>query len=120
MMHDDQIQIDADTARPLIAEQFPVYRHEPIEPLRDAGTDHAIFRIGSSLCARFPLRAEDAAACAARLHREAAAMTEFARHSPFPTPRPIGLGRPGPRYRLPWALQGWIDGTVATPDGLSA
>lgn len=120
MLHEDQIHIDADIARSMIAEQFPVYRHEPIEPLRGAGTDHAIFRIGTSVAARFPLRPEDASACAERLRGEAAAMSEFARHSPFPAPRPIGLGRPGPRYPLPWSLQSWIDGTVATPDGVSA
>jgi aminoglycoside phosphotransferase (APT) family kinase protein len=120
MLHGDQLRIDADIARSMIADQFPVYRHEPIEPLSGGGTDHAIFRIGTSVTARFPLRPEDAAACAERLRGEAAAMTEFARHSPFPAPRPIGLGRPGPRYPLPWTLQSWIDGTVATPDGLAA
>ncbi len=87
--------------------------------LRTAGTGHAIFRIGSHATARFPLRACDPGECAGRLRREAAAMAAFARHCPVPAPRPIGLGRPGPRYILPWAVQGWIEGAVATPDGLA-
>ncbi|MER8367747.1 phosphotransferase [Mesorhizobium sp. M1378] len=36
----------------------------------------------------------------------------------FPTPQPIGLGEPGPHYPMPWALQTWIEGEVATPHGL--
>ncbi len=119
-MHRDQLHIDADIAGALISDQFPAYRDEPIVRLPAAGTDHAIFRIGSRAAARFPLRASDPAACADRLRREAAAMTAFARHCPVPTPWPIGLGQPGPRYALPWAVQGWIEGTVATPEGLAA
>jgi aminoglycoside phosphotransferase (APT) family kinase protein len=119
-LHDDQVPLDADIARALIFDQFPEYRGERIEQLRGAGTDHAIFRIGSGVAARFPLRAADPVACADGLRREAAAMTAFAQSCPFATPRPMGLGRPGPLYPMPWALQSWIDGDVATPDGLAA
>jgi aminoglycoside phosphotransferase (APT) family kinase protein len=120
MMHDDEVPIDADIVRAMIADQFPDYRHEPVAQLRGAGTDNAIFRIGAGVAARFPLRAMDPVECAEGLRREAAAMTAFARHSPFATPRPIGLGVPGPLYPMPWALQTWIDGAVATPEGLAA
>jgi aminoglycoside phosphotransferase (APT) family kinase protein len=118
-LHADQVHIDADVVRALIFDQFPEYRDARIEPLRGAGTDHAIFRIGSGVAARFPLRAADPAACADGLRREATAMLAFARQSPFASPQPIGLGRPGPLYPMPWALQSWIDGEVATPDGLA-
>ena len=120
VMHDDQVHIDADSIRGMIVDQFPRYRHERIERLETAGTVNAIFRIGSGVAARFPLRRMKPAACAEMLRSEAAAMTEFAKHSPFATPRPLGLGRPGALYPMPWALQGWIEGDVATPDGLAA
>ncbi|WP_262296178.1 aminoglycoside phosphotransferase family protein [Microvirga sesbaniae] len=120
MMHDDQVPIDADMVRELVVDQFPEYRHERIVRLASAGTDNAIFRIGSGVAARFPLRAMDAAACAEMLRRDAAAMTEFATHSPYATPRPLGLGRPGARYPMAWAVQSWIDGETATPTGLAA
>lgn len=118
-MHDDQIHIDADIARALICDQFPEFRRERIVPLRTAGTDNAIFRIGSQAAARFPLRATAPAESAAALSAEAASMAEFARHSPVAAPRPLGLGRPGPLYPLPWSVQTWIDGEVATPEGLA-
>jgi aminoglycoside phosphotransferase (APT) family kinase protein len=119
MMHDDQVPIDADIVRGLIDDRFPEYRHAPIEQLGTPGTVNAIFRIGTDVAARFPLRAMDPIECAAMLRREAEAMTQFAKHSPFATPRPVGLGQPGARYPMPWAVQSWIEGDVATPNGLA-
>jgi aminoglycoside phosphotransferase (APT) family kinase protein len=120
MMHSDQVHIDADIVRRMVFDQFPEYRDERIEQLGAIGTVNAIFRIGASVAARFPLRATDPVECANTLRREAAAMTEFAEHSPFACPRSIGLGQPGPLYPLPWAVQSWIEGNVATQDGLAA
>lgn len=119
MMHDDQVPIDADIVRAMVVDQFPEYRDQPIERIRSTGTDNAIFRIGSGVAARIPLRAMKPAECAKMLRREAAAMTEFARHSPFATPRPLGLGQPVALYPMPWAVQSWIEGEVATPNGLA-
>lgn len=119
MMHDNQVHIDGDVARGMIVDQFPEYRHERVERLETAGTVNAIFRIGSGVAARFPLRAMKPVECADRLRNEAAAMTEFAKHSPFATPRPLGLGQPNVLYPMPWAVQTWIEGEVATPNGLA-
>lgn len=119
MMHTDQVRVDIDTVREMLFEQFPEYRHERVEPLTTTGTVNAIFRIGSSATARFPLRPVDLIDGTSVLCAEAAAMTELAECCPYPTPRPIGLGRPGPRYPMPWAVQTWIEGDVATPNGLS-
>ncbi|WLA53027.1 aminoglycoside phosphotransferase family protein [Bradyrhizobium elkanii] len=119
MMHDDQVHIDADIVRGMIIDQFPEYRHEPTEQLGTTGTVNAIFRIGSGVAARFPLRAREPVGCAEMLRNEAAAMTEFTRHSPFAAPRPLGLGQPSANYPMPWAMQSWIEGDVATPDGLA-
>jgi aminoglycoside phosphotransferase (APT) family kinase protein len=120
MMHEDQVHIDADIIRGMIIDQFPEYHHEPIEQLGTTGTVNAIFRIGSGVAARFPLRAMEPVECADMLRREAAAMTEFAQHCPFATPRPLGLGQPSSLYPMPWAVQSWIEGDVATPNGLAA
>jgi aminoglycoside phosphotransferase (APT) family kinase protein len=119
MMHDDQVDIDIDIARQMIRDQFPQYRHDDITAVGSSGTVNAIFRIGSKSTARFPLRAMNPTECADMLRSQAAAMVEISEHCPFPTPRPIGLGEPGPHYPLSWALQTWIEGEVATPRGLS-
>ncbi len=119
MMHDDQVHIDADIIRGTIIDQFPEYRHERIEQLETIGTVNAVFRIGSGVAARFPLRKMKPVECAGMLRREAAAMSEFAEHSPFATPRPLGLGQPSALYPMPWAVQSWIEGDVVTPNGLA-
>ncbi|PTE12140.1 aminoglycoside phosphotransferase [Mesorhizobium helmanticense] len=118
-MHDDQVDIDIDIARQMIRVQFPQYRHEEITSVKSSGTVNAIFRIGSKSAARFPLRAMNPTDCADMFRSEAAAMVELGEHCLFSTPQPIGLGAPGPHYPMPWALQTWIEGEVATPHGLS-
>jgi aminoglycoside phosphotransferase (APT) family kinase protein len=118
-VHEDQVPIDVEIAGTMIRAQFPEFRDQPIAAFGGAGTDHAIFRIGSRAAARFPLRAMDPDTCAARLRGEAAAMRGFAECAPFATPRPLGIGQPGPLYPMPWSVQSWIEGAVATPDGLA-
>ncbi len=118
-MHDDEVPIEKSVVRRLIAEQFPEWRTEPITRLATAGTVNAIFRIGSGLTARFPLRRGEPEAVRGELVREADAMRELAAACPFPTPRPVAMGAPGLGHPLPWTVQTWLPGTIATPDGLA-
>lgn len=118
-MHHDQVHIDSDIARRMIHDQFPQYLHEEIVPVEASGTVNAIFRIGSRKAARFPLRAMEPAECAELLRSEAEAMSEMSQLCPFPTPRTIGIGEAGPLFPMPWTVQTWIDGDIATPTGLS-
>jgi aminoglycoside phosphotransferase (APT) family kinase protein len=48
------------------------------------------------------------------LEAEAEAAAELAGRTRFPTPEPIALGEPGEGYPLPWSVQTWLPGTVAT------
>lgn len=118
-MHSDQMEIELAQVRDLIAGQFPQFRDEKIVALQTAGTVNAIFRIGASHAARFPLRMADPAECSRLMEAEVSASAEFQDCCPFASPKPVGLGRPGSGYPLPWLIQTWIDGEVATPAGLS-
>ena len=80
---------------------------------------NAIFRIGDDLAARFPLVPKDSVALADELRTETAAMGALAAVCPVPTPAHVAHGAPGDDYPLPWSVQYWIPGTVATPDGLA-
>ncbi|MFF7277475.1 phosphotransferase [Streptomyces griseorubiginosus] len=122
-MHDDQVDVTTDTVASLVGQQFPQWSGEEIRRLPSTGTVHAIFRIGSGLSARFPLRLADADETLAVLEREARASAELARVSRFPVPEPVALGKPGAGYPMPWAVQTWLPGTVATdadPSGSDA
>lgn len=114
-MHDDEVAIDTPTARALIAAQFPQWRDLPVTPVISAGTVTVIFRLGDRLGVKFPRRRADLTAARRAMQREAAALTEFSAVCPFLTPRPVAIGRPTGNYPLPWLVQTWVPGDVATP-----
>jgi aminoglycoside phosphotransferase (APT) family kinase protein len=113
-MHDNQLDISTDVVRALIDRQFPQWRSLPVRHVAATGTDNAIFRIGDRYAARLPLKAGDADTVRRSLEAEAAAAAELAGRTRFPTPEPIALGEPGDGYPLPWSVQTWLPGTVAT------
>ncbi|GAA2478677.1 aminoglycoside phosphotransferase family protein [Streptomyces longisporus] len=122
-MHADQVDVTTDIVAALVREQFPQWSGEVVQPLSSTGTVNAIFRIGNDLSARFPLRVADAAEALAVLEQEARASAELARVSRFPAPEPVALGKPGAGYPMPWSVQTWLPGTVASdadPSGSDA
>lgn len=122
-MHDDQLAVGRDAVRDLVRDQFPRWRGLPVRTVASAGTVNAVFRIGSHLAARFPIRRQDPDEVLTVLEREAEAARELAACSSVATPVPVALGAPGPGYPLPWAVQTWLPGRTATraaPDASSA
>lgn len=111
-MHDDQVPIPTETARALVADQFAQWRDLPVTRLATDGTVNAIFLLGESLTARFPLRLQDPGTALDWLRAEAAAQAELAEISPVPAPWPVAMGRPGLGYPMPFALQTWVPGRV--------
>jgi len=118
-MHPDQLHVDEEIVRHLIAEQFPRWHAESVRHVAGAGTVNAIFRIGEDVAARFPLTPGDPEELAESLGKEAAAMDELAAVCPIPTPVHVAHGRPGQGYPMPWSVQTWLPGRVGTPDGLA-
>jgi aminoglycoside phosphotransferase (APT) family kinase protein len=115
-MHADQLSVSPQTVRALIVDQFPEWRGLAITSIASQGTVNAVFRVGEHLAARFPLQPGDVEATRRWLQAEAAAAGELVRSTRFPTPEPVALGEPGPGYPLPWSVQTWIPGVVATDD----
>lgn len=113
-MHDDQLTVSAATVRELIDDQFPAWKALPVRAVASQGTVNAIFRVGDHLAARFPLRPADVAKMQKMLQTEAEAARELAGRTRFPTPTPVALGEPGAGYPLPWSVQTWLPGTVAS------
>jgi len=113
-MHAGQLLVSAVAVRQLVDEQFPQWRELPIRCLASQGTVNALFRIGDTLLARFPLEPGDIGATRRLLQSEAKAARELLGRTRFPTPEPVALGEPGAGYPLPWSVQTWLPGTVAT------
>ncbi|HEY7014648.1 MAG TPA: aminoglycoside phosphotransferase family protein [Streptosporangiaceae bacterium] len=116
-MHPDQLTVSEETVRELVAAQLPRWAGLPVRQVASQGTVNALYRIGDGLVARFPLRPGDAASVRQRLREEAGAARELLGRTRFPTPEPVALGEPAAAYPLPWSVQTWIPGTVATPAG---
>ncbi|MHB1509665.1 MAG: aminoglycoside phosphotransferase family protein [Acidimicrobiales bacterium] len=115
-MHPNQLTVSAETARKLVDQQFPEWRHLPIRPVAWQGTVNTLFRIGERLVARFPLLARDDGATRQLLESEALAARELLGRTRFPTPEPVAIGASGLGYPLPWSVQTWLPGTVATDE----
>ena len=115
-MHDDQLTVLAGTVRELVHDQFPAWRELGVQLIETQGTVNAIFRIGDGLAARFPLQPGDVDATRRSLESEADAARELAGRTRFATPVPVAIGEPGLGYPLPWSVQTWIPGSIATPD----
>jgi aminoglycoside phosphotransferase (APT) family kinase protein len=115
-MHTGQLTVAVRTVRELVDQQFPRWRNLPVQAVPSSGTVNALFRVGSSLVARFPLKPGDVDATRRWLEGEAQAARELLGRTRFPTPEPIALGEPGLGYPLPWSVQTWLPGTAATVD----
>jgi aminoglycoside phosphotransferase (APT) family kinase protein len=113
-MHSDQLTVSVATVRELVAEQFPEWERLPITQVASHGTVNALFRVGDWLAARLPLRPGDVASVRLGLESEADAARELHGRTRFATPEPVALGKPGASYPLPWSVQTWIPGTVAS------
>lgn len=116
-MREIRVDVTVQTVAALVREQFPQWGYAEVRPVRSVGTINAVFRIGDALAARFPLRLADPGETRVVLEQEARASAELAQVSPFPTPEPVALGEPGPGYPMPWAVQTWLSGTVASEAG---
>lgn len=113
-MHADQLAVSEQTVSKLVNAQFPRWQGLPVCRVASQGTVNAIFRIGDELTGRFPLQRRDLDAARAWLEREAKAARELLGQTRFPTPEPVAIGEPGFGYPMPWSVQTWIPGVVAT------
>lgn len=115
-MHDGQLTVPDGTVRALVDEQFPQWRGFPVRSVESEGTVNAIFRIGDQMAARFPLQPGDPGPVRKWLESEAEAARELAGVTRFATPHPVAIGEPGLGYPLPWSVQTWLAGVVASDD----
>jgi aminoglycoside phosphotransferase (APT) family kinase protein len=115
-MHPDQLPVLLGTVREMVDQQFPEWQSLPISEVASQGTVNALFRIGARFVARFPLEPGDVTATRRSLESEAQAARELSGRTRFPTPEPVALGEPGAGYPLPWSVQTWLPGTVATAE----
>ncbi len=109
-MHPDELPLDEALARRLVAAQLPAWAALPLEAVRSAGTDHALFRLGDDMVVRMP-RIPSAAA---QVEKERAWLPRLEPRLPLEIPVPLAMGEPGEGYPWRWSVCRWIDGEIAT------
>src|SRR6266851_7495757 len=109
-MHVDEVDVDVSLVGRLLAEQFPQWAGLPLEPVRSAGTDNAIYRLGDDMAVRLP-----------RIHwatgqvdKEQQWLPRLAPHLPLAIPVPLAKGMPAQGYPWRWSVCPWLAGEVAT------
>ena len=105
-MHDNEMDINARLVARLLTEQFPQWADLPVAPVRSAGTDNALYRIGEDLVARLP-RIHGATGQVTKEHQW---LPKLAPLLPLAIPVPVALGEPGDAYPWRWSVYRWIEG----------
>lgn len=109
-MHVDEVDTDVTLVRRLLATQFPKWAELSITPLHSAGTDNAIYRLGSDMAIRLP-RIPGATGQVDKEHRW---LPRLAPLLPLAIPVPLAKGRPGEGYPWHWSVYRWMEGEDAT------
>ena len=109
-MHADEADIDVSLVSRLLAAQFPRWADLPIAPVHSAGTDNALYRLGSDMAVRLP-RIENATGQVDKEHRW---LPRLAPHLPLIIPIPLAKGTPDEGYPWQWSVYQWLTGENAT------
>jgi len=109
-MHADEVDTDISLVGRLVAAQFPRWADLPIEPVRSAGTDNAIYRLGTDMAVRLP-RVERATST---LEKELRWLSRLAPLLPLAIPVPLASGMPAEGYPWHWSVYRWLEGENAT------
>lgn len=114
-MHANEVNTDVSLVRRLLTSQFPQWANLPIKPVRSAGTDNAIFRLGNDMSVRLP-RIDWALA---QVDKEHQWLPRLAPHLPLSIPMPLAKGKPDRGYPYHWSVYRWLEGENASIDQIS-
>jgi aminoglycoside phosphotransferase (APT) family kinase protein len=105
-MHVDELEIDEDVVRGLLAEQFPDWSDLPLSRVEPAGTVNAIFRLGDDLAVRLARRKGPTGPGG----RELEWLPRLAPLVPLEIPVTVAQGRPSGAYPWWWDVSTWVEG----------
>ena len=110
------IPITADLVSRLVAEQFPQWAALPIRPVAKSGHDNRMFHLGDALMVRLP----SDAAYAEHVALELTWLPYLQERLPFSIASPVGAGKPGQGYPLPWSILQYLPGETLTHTNIAS
>lgn len=105
-MHANEVYTDAALVARLLAAQFPQWADLPIMPVRSAGTDNALYRLGDDMVVRLPRLASTTE----QVHKEHQWLPRLAPCLPLAIPIPLAKGTPEAGYPWHWSIYRWLPG----------
>jgi len=114
-MHAGERATSVSLVRRLLQAQFPHWADLAIKPVTSAGTDNAIYRLGSDLSVRLP-RIDWAVG---QVEKDLQWMPKLAPHLPLDIPLPLAMGKPGEGYPWHWGIYEWLEGENVTIDQIA-
>ncbi len=111
-MHANEVTTDVSLVHRLLTSQFPQWANLAIKPVRSAGTDNAIFRLGNDMSVRLP-RIDWALG---QVDKEHEWMPRLAPYLPLSIPMPLAKGQPDEGYPYHWSIHKWLEGENASID----
>ena len=115
-MHVDELEIDEELARRLIAEQFPEWADQPLKRIEAVGTDNAIFRLGNDFSVRLARRSGPTQPGG----KEFVWLPRLAPLLPLSIPVPVAQGRPTGEYPWFWDVYRWVEGRSVPVEEIDA
>ena len=108
-LHDERVETDVALVSRLLATQFPQWATLPIAPVRSAGTDNALYRLGHDLVVRLPR----VGWAVEMVDKEYQWLPRLAPQLPLPVPVPLAQGVPAEGYPWHWTVCQWLEGETA-------
>jgi aminoglycoside phosphotransferase (APT) family kinase protein len=114
-MHVDEVNTSVSLVVRLLTAQFPHWADLPISPVRSAGTDNALYRLGKDMVVRLP-RIHWATG---QVEKEQRWLPRLAPLLPLAIPLPLAKGEPGEGYPWHWSVYRWLEGEDATKERIA-
>jgi aminoglycoside phosphotransferase (APT) family kinase protein len=108
-LHDDELPIDADLVRALVADALPQYAGLDVRPLGASGSTNALFRLGDDLLVRMPRQPGGSA-----IAKEARWLPVIEPELSVAVPTVIAVGEPGHGYPERWSVNRYLEGRIPT------
>lgn len=110
-MHDNEVFVDEHLVLSLMATQFPEWAHLPISRVASAGTDNAMYRLGTGLAVRLPRYP----AANQSLVKEQRWLPQLAPKLPLAVPAAVAEGQPSAEFPFHWSVCPWLEGQTISP-----
>jgi len=105
-LHANEYHITKELVISLLESQCSQWAELPLEPIKSAGTDNALLRLGQNLVVRLPKI--DWATNS--IHKECVWIPQFAKHLNMPLSEPVFEGKADANYPWPWMIVKWNEG----------